>query len=134
MSGLALSAAPAAVPSRDRYGLTPRQLDCYHAIVDHLDRNGGAPSYQQLCKALDVHSKATIKRLVHGLRERGYVTFREGLARSIALTAPAGYVLPPKLQGALHAYCLARGEPDPSAVVADAVTLFLDEAGGFVAS
>ncbi|UFZ05482.1 hypothetical protein LQG66_03960 [Bradyrhizobium ontarionense] len=118
-----------------RVGLTRRQRDCYDAIVAHIARTGASPSYHQLANALAIHSKTGVMRMVRALRERGYVHFVEHRARSITLAAPiGGYTLSAELESQLRTYCAEHGEPDPAAIVADAVNLFLDQAGGIVAS
>ncbi len=120
-----------------RIGLTPRQQDCFNAIQDHLLRHGVAPSYDELRVALGVSSKGVVNRLVISLRERGWITYYDHRARSIAIvgaTEVTGYELAPKVEAALHAYCRRHGELNPSAVVSDAVALFLDEAAGSIAA
>lgn len=119
-----------------RLGITPRMRDCFDAIQEHLLRHGVAPSYDELRVALGVSSKGVVNRLVIGLRERGWITFCDHRARSIAIvgvTEPTGYQLAPKVEAALHAYCRQHGEL-PSAVASDAVALFLDEAAGKIAA
>lgn len=120
-----------------KLGITPRMRDCFNAIQDHLLRHGVPPSYDELRVALGVSSKGVVNRLVIGLRERGWITYYDHRARSIAIVGavePTGHQLAPKVEAELRAYCRRHGEVDPSAVVNDAVTLFLDEAAGRVAA
>ncbi|MFH0302663.1 hypothetical protein AAFX91_36965 [Bradyrhizobium sp. 31Argb] len=118
-----------------RLGLTPRMRDCFEAIRDHLLRHGAAPSYEDLRVALGVKSKSVVHRLVVSLRERNWIVFYDHLARSISIIEPPpGHQLSPKVEAALHAWCAKHGETDPSAVVNDAVALFLDEAAGGIAA
>lgn len=110
-----------------RIGITSRMLDCYNAIAEHIARTGTSPSYEYLKNALGLKSKSGITRLAYELRERGWITFTERRGRSFALTPSAGgHELPPKVEAALRNWCVAHNEPDPSAVVADAVAIFLD--------
>ena len=113
--------------SAARLGLTPRQRDCFGAIARHIADHGCAPSYDELCQALGIHSKGNIVRLVTGLAERGWITHQPHLSRSIAIVSSpdAGYVLPDALVAKLQAHCIAHDEV-AAYVVADAVALLLD--------
>ncbi|MFC0193214.1 LexA family protein [Aureimonas pseudogalii] len=71
------------------YGLTARQHHCLSSIRDHVERTGVPPSYDELCVALDVASKATVHRLIKALEERGHITRLVHHARSIALVDQA---------------------------------------------
>jgi SOS-response transcriptional repressor LexA len=114
--------------AKGRVGVTGRMLECYNAIAEHIARTETSPSYDYLKNVLGLRSKSGITRLVYELRERGWITFVEGRGRSLALTQQmAGHKLPDKVEAALRAYCIANNEPDPSAVVADAVAIFLDQ-------
>lgn len=120
-----------------RLGLTPRMRDCFDAIHDHLLRHSVAPTYEELRVALDVRSKSVVCRLLIGLRERGWITYFDNRARSIAIVgaeSQPGYQLAPKVEAALLAHCRRYNEADPAAVISDAVALFLDEAGGRIAA
>ncbi|MGJ5203611.1 LexA family protein [Bradyrhizobium sp. HKCCYLR20261] len=117
-----------------RLGLTPRQHACYQAIAEHIANHGIAPTYDQLCATLGVTSRGAISNLVQELRQRGWITYVTGSRSSIQLLPePGRYELPAELQARLLAFCTAHDD-DPAGVVADAVTLFLDGAGGIVAS
>lgn len=115
-----------------RAGLTPEQRRCFLAIESHIAAHGNAPSYDELRIALGLASKGGVARLVEALQARGWITYQERIPHSIAIVpgaviAPPGYVLPPKIEAALRAFCSTHGE-DPAAIVADAVALFMDEA------
>lgn len=119
-----------------KLGLTPRMLDCLNAIKAHIARYGAAPAYTDLMVALDVRSKGTINRLVYALQARGWIIFREGLNRTIAIVPDAvtrPYTLPAEVEAKLLRHCCATNE-DPADVLADAVALFLDEAEGSIAA
>lgn len=113
-------------------GLTPRMRDCFVAIETHIAAHGCSPSLDQLRAALDLRSKGHVTRMVFDLQARGWITFQPGKQRSIAIvpgvtTGQLSYVLPPNVALALRDFCARNGE-DPNAIVADAVTLFLDDA------
>jgi SOS-response transcriptional repressor LexA len=119
-----------------RAGLTDRMQQCFNEIERHISRNRCAPTYTQLGNALGLKSKSGVYRLLHELRERGWITFMNRKPQSIAVVrdlSTASYTLPPAVEAKLRAHCLAVNE-DPAAVVADAVALFFDEAEGSVAA
>lgn len=116
-----------------RYGLTPRQRDCLDAIVNHQAAHGSAPSYQEIGNALGLRSRGCVMRFLDALEERGYIQRRACTKRSIVVlgvaddTPPVPHRLPPMVDARLRISCAATGE-DPAAIVADAVTLFIDQA------
>jgi SOS-response transcriptional repressor LexA len=69
-------------------GLTQKQ----GALLDYLRANCGSgrvsPSYGEIVAALGLAGKDSAHRLVHSLRERGYIDFLPGQARSIRLVEP----------------------------------------------
>jgi SOS-response transcriptional repressor LexA len=121
-----------------RLGISERMQECFTAIQTHILRHGSAPSYLQLKNALGLKSKSGVYRLVCELQERGWITFKARRPQSIAIVPHQpnafGHILPPAVEAALRAYCVKHNEGDPSAIVADAVALFLDEAEGSVAA
>jgi hypothetical protein len=115
-----------------RMGLTREMHRCFRVIEAYIAEHDNAPSYEDLRKALGLSSKSGVVRLVESLAARGWIAYQQRIPRSIVIvtgattTAPV-YALPPNVEAALRAFCLERGE-DPSAIVADAVALFLDAA------
>ena len=117
-----------------RLGLTQRQIDCFAHIQRYIAAHGCSPSYDDLGQLLGLEHKSGINRLVNGLSERGWITFKKGVSRSIAIvpaearplpgTAPS-YTLPEVTEAALRKYCRFVLD-EPADVVADAVKLFLD--------
>jgi repressor LexA len=51
-------------------------------------RRGISPSYAEMQEALGYKSKASIARYLYALRERGYIDFAPGRARTIAVLFP----------------------------------------------
>lgn len=66
-------------------GMTERQRECLLFIEDYLDEFGLPPSYQEIGEALfgKVHSKSSVYRLVHALRERRYIEIIPDRARTM---------------------------------------------------
>lgn len=131
MNALAQIPEPAPV----RAGLTPRQRDCFEAIMAHIALHRCSPSYRELRIAMGLKTSGRINELLSALQERGWIAFQPRKQRSIAVlpgTAPA-YTLPPNIEAALRNHCQLTGD-NPADVVADAVVLFFDEAEGSVAA
>lgn len=66
--------------------LTKRQSEILRFITDFISENGYAPSYREIGSYFGLSSTATIAEHVDTLREKGYLTQEENLARSIQLT------------------------------------------------
>lgn len=118
--------------ANERAGLTPAQRRCFRVIEAHLAANGSAPSYEEIRKALGHASKGAVARLIEALRARGWIRYQEHIRNSITIVPGAStfapsYILPPKVEAALRAHCIATGDR-PADVVADFVALMLDEA------
>lgn len=67
-----------------RFGLTPQMRACLDAI-QRLTRDGMPPSYDELAQALGKTSNGALASLLTRLRERGYVDWMPGHARSLTL-------------------------------------------------
>lgn len=109
-----------------RAGTTLRQNEALRFIRGYVAEHGASPSHGQIAEALGLRSKSAITRLLACLEERGHVERIPGRHRSVVPTDRwNAYVLPPKVQDALRAYCRAHDE-DPEAFVSDAVLMLLD--------
>lgn len=65
--------------------LTKRQEDALHAISNFLNQYGVAPTHRELMEELGLRSTSSVKGLLDRLREKNYVTWQEGLPRTIKL-------------------------------------------------
>jgi SOS-response transcriptional repressor LexA len=108
-------------------GLTERQQAQYDALVAYVDEHDRPPSVRELAAVLGVRGTGHVHDVLSMLKERGYVDWIPRRPRSLRLLPhdTGTYMLPPKLQAQVEAYCKARGET-PAAFVEDAVTLALD--------
>jgi hypothetical protein len=120
-------------------GLTARQRDALDFIARTIAQQRVPPSFAEIRDHLGCRSKSQVHALLAALKARGHIDFMPRRARSIALVEPgaapadaaaapadaAASLLPPRLRGALAAFCARRGE-DPLSVIADAVVLHLD--------
>jgi SOS-response transcriptional repressor LexA len=112
-------------------GLTPQQARCLDAIVAHLDAHGMSPTIEEIRVATGIKSKSTIHRQLRGLRDRSRITWSAGKPRSILVLASAQIVLPIRLRAELARFCEKHHEV-PEHVVADALTIHLDQLAGLV--
>lgn len=109
-----------------KYGLTRRQRDTLDFIVAYQAEHRVSPSFTDIRIGLGAASNNGVHRLVHGLKERGYIDLTPGRWRSIVVREHPAFILPSDTLAKLYAFCRATGD-DPASVVADAVTLHLDE-------
>ena len=63
-------------------GLTSKQTECL-STIDALTVDGVPPSFAELRVALGLSSNNGVHRLIHSLRDRGYVSFMPRKARSL---------------------------------------------------
>jgi len=69
-------------------GLTSQQRRMLDFLNTFIMRRGISPSYAEMQEALGYKSKASIARYLYALRERGYIDFAPGKARTIAVLFP----------------------------------------------
>lgn len=65
--------------------LTKRQLECYNTIKDYKDRNGIAPSYEEISDMMGLNSKSRVYKLITALEERGAIHRFPNRARGLIL-------------------------------------------------
>ena len=63
--------------------LTQKQKTMLTVLIDHFDQHDVPPSFEELCRILDLKSKSGIHRLLTGLEERGYIRRLPNRARAI---------------------------------------------------
>ncbi|MDC3072276.1 transcriptional repressor LexA [bacterium] len=64
--------------------LTKKQNQLLNYLLKKIEYEGISPSYEEMCKALNLKSKSGIHRIVKSLEERGYLERLENKARAIA--------------------------------------------------
>jgi repressor LexA len=64
--------------------LTVKQNQLLNYLILRIEQNGVSPSYEEICKELELKSKSGIHRIVKSLEERGYIERLENKARAIA--------------------------------------------------
>jgi SOS-response transcriptional repressor LexA len=119
-----------------RFNLTERQAECFRT-VERLIAAGQSPTSREIAKAMGISSPGRVHVLLVALQERGWITFIPKKQRSITIVpgfpAADALTLPADIEERLRTHCAATGE-NPSDVLADAVTLFFDDAEGSVAA
>jgi len=71
-------------------GLTRRQQDALDFITNYTEAHEISPSFGEIASGLNCKSKSLVYRYLQGLRERGYVDYAPGKARSITVLFPRG--------------------------------------------
>lgn len=65
--------------------LTKKQKDVMDFLKGYFKEYGVSPSYQEVADGLGLLSRATILKHLKGLKEKGYLSYKEGVIRSIRL-------------------------------------------------
>ena len=63
--------------------LTVKQKQLLNILITHLDNHDVSPSFDEMCKQMQLKSKSGIHRLLLGLEERGYIRRLPHRARAI---------------------------------------------------
>ena len=61
---------PQGLKTKNKQGLTPRQLEVYKLIKDYIEANNFAPSYEEIKQLMGSRSKAHVHAFVHQLIHR----------------------------------------------------------------
>ncbi len=65
--------------------LTPAQQELYDWLVDYIRKMNHAPSIRQMMKAMNLRSPAPVQSRLERLRNKGYIDWTEGKARTIRI-------------------------------------------------
>ncbi len=63
--------------------LTPAQKELYDWLIQYINQNHYSPSIREMMKAMGLRSPAPVQSRLERLRDKGYVTWIEGQARTI---------------------------------------------------
>jgi repressor LexA len=74
--------------------LTPAQKELYDWLVDYICQHQYSPSIRQMMQAMNLKSPAPVQSRLEHLRNKGYIAWTEGRARTIRILHPAGVGLP----------------------------------------
>ncbi|BAP17776.1 transcriptional repressor LexA [cyanobacterium endosymbiont of Epithemia turgida] len=72
--------------------LTPAQQELFDWLVEYIDKSQHAPSIREMMHAMHLRSPAPVQSRLERLRNKGYIDWIEGKARTIR-------ILRPKLKG-----------------------------------
>lgn len=69
--------------------ITRRQRKAMLYIQEYMDASGGvAPSYLEICAHVGLKHKSSAHRVIHALRQRGYIRTLPHRARAIEILKP----------------------------------------------
>lgn len=68
-----------------KYGLTKKQKQAYDFIVGYISKNDIPPSFNEVMLGVELRSRGGAHRLIHALRDRGYIDFVPKMKRSIVV-------------------------------------------------
>jgi repressor LexA len=74
--------------------LTPVQQELYDWLVDYINTNKHSPSIREMMKAMNLRSPAPIQSRLEKMRNKGYVDWTEGQARTLRILQPNSQGLP----------------------------------------
>lgn len=65
--------------------LTPAQKELYDWLIKYISENQHAPSIRQMMKAMNLRSPAPVQSRLERLRNKGYIDWIEGKARTLRI-------------------------------------------------
>ncbi|MGK7942143.1 MAG: transcriptional repressor LexA [Crocosphaera sp.] len=65
--------------------LTPAQQELYDWLIQYINQNQHAPSIRQMMKAMNLRSPAPVQSRLERLRNKGYIDWTEGKARTLRI-------------------------------------------------
>ena len=63
--------------------MTERQMEVLHFIEDFIKYRGFSPSYADIAAGLKLKSKSNIHRIIHNLKDRGFLKIQPHKIRSL---------------------------------------------------
>ena len=74
--------------------LTPVQKELYDWLVQYINTNRHSPSIREMMKAMKLRSPAPIQSRLEKMRNKGYIDWTEGQARTLRILKPQGEGMP----------------------------------------
>jgi repressor LexA len=68
--------------------LTPAQQELFDWLVEYIDKSQHAPSIREMMHAMHLRSPAPVQSRLERLRNKGYIDWIEGKARTIRILCP----------------------------------------------
>ena len=83
---LDLNSMPGSKPS----ALTPAQQELYDWLADYIGLHHHSPSIRQMMQAMGLRSPAPVQSRLRHLQQKGWITWKEGQARTLQLLGDLG--------------------------------------------
>ncbi len=74
--------------------LTPAQQELYDWLVQYINTNKHSPSIREMMKAMNLRSPAPIQSRLERIRNKGYIEWTQGQARTLRILNPQPEGLP----------------------------------------
>lgn len=71
--------------------ITPKQMELYAAIKEHIAIYKYSPTVRELCKALGGKSTGTVLPALRLLRKKGYIDYEDNKSRTIRIVKEVKY-------------------------------------------
>jgi len=104
--------------------LTAAQQELYDWLVQYIQQNHHSPSIRQMMKAMGLKSPAPVQSRLEHLKNKGYIEWTEGRARTIRLTQAGSPGVP--IRGAIAAGGLVEAFQEAEVEHLDFSSLALD--------
>jgi repressor LexA len=111
--------------------LTKRQAEILKYVSDHIEDQGYAPSYREICSHFGLSSTATVAEHIETLKVKGYLHQEENLARSIQIAPNPGDVSTGFASIPLLG-CIAAGRPIEAVATDETIDIPRDMGGNNV--
>lgn len=108
--------------------LTKRQAEILKYVSDHIEDQGYAPSYREICSHFGLSSTATVAEHIETLKMKGYLHQEENLARSIQIAANPGEIVTGFASIPLLG-CIAAGRPIEAIATEETIDIPRDMGG-----
>ena len=82
------------VPAGSPEPLTPAQQELYEWLVAFISKNRHSPSIRQMMEAMGLRSPAPVQSRLRHLQQKGWITWKEGQARTLQLLHELGAGIP----------------------------------------
>lgn len=92
MGGASEPLGPVGYPAEVSMALTKRQKQVLDFLIDFLNHNGYAPSFEEIAQSLSLSSLATVHKHVQNLERKGFIRRGYNQSRSIDVVAVPGRV------------------------------------------
>jgi repressor LexA len=102
--------------------LTEAQQELYDWLVCYVDEHQHSPSIRQMMRAMNLKSPAPVQSRLEHLRQKGYITWKEGTTRSLRIPPQVATGIP--IRGVIAATSLVESFADMECEYLDLSPLF----------